>query len=214
MSKVVIVGATALFACVLCAIPLSLRFSPSGGLSLSVDTASAVLGRPLTPMSVVAVHRRADRRAYRRGYYGYGSYSPCYAYGAQPYSYSAYGYGTYAQTQSTSWAPSYGYAYATGPGYGAYSPAALACGKQLQKQCGGVPVLANNMRECMQKSQGKLSPSCVGLANYVVGSCERDALRHCQAVAAGQSNILGCLRTATRVVSPQCHAALDTAFVR
>jgi hypothetical protein len=91
---------------------------------------------------------------------------------------------------------------------------ALACGKQLQKQCGGVPVLANNLRECLKKSQGKLSPRCVGLANYVVGSCERDALQHCQAVAAGQSNILACLRTAQRVVSPQCHAALDTAFVR
>jgi len=92
--------------------------------------------------------------------------------------------------------------------------AALACGKQLQKQCGGVPVLANNLRECLKKSQGKLSPRCVGLANYVVGSCERDALQHCQAIAAGQSNILGCLRTATRVVSSQCSAALDTAFLR
>jgi len=91
---------------------------------------------------------------------------------------------------------------------------ALACGKQLQKQCGGVPVLANNLRECLKKSEGKLSPRCVGLANYVVGSCERDALQHCQAVAAGQSNILGCLRTSQRVVSPQCHAALDAAYVR
>ena len=63
-------------------------------------------------------------------------------------------------------------------------------------------------------SGSPLSPSCVGLAEYVVGSCERDALQHCQAVAAGQSNILACLRTAERVVSPQCHAALDTAFVR
>ena len=92
--------------------------------------------------------------------------------------------------------------------------AALACGKQLQKQCGGVPVLANNMQECMKKSQGKLSARCVSFANYVVGSCERDAVQYCQAVAAGQSNILGCLRTAKRVVSPQCNAALDAAFLR
>ena len=91
---------------------------------------------------------------------------------------------------------------------------ALACGKQLQQQCGGVPVLANNLRECRKKSEGKISPRCVGLANYVVNSCERDALQHCQAVAAGKSNILTCLRTSQRVVSPQCHAALDAAFVR
>jgi hypothetical protein len=203
------VGATALFACILCATPLSLRFSSQGNVLLSEDAARAEIGRPLTATSVAGVHRRAERRAYRSGYYGYGAYSYRYAYGAQPYSYSGY-----AQTQSTSWAPNYGYAYATGYGYGAYSPAALACGKQLQKQCGGVPVLANNMQECLKKSEGKLSPSCVGLARYVVGSCERDALQHCQAVAAGQSNILGCLRTSKYVVSPQCHAALDTAFVR
>ena len=197
MSKAVTVGATALFACILCATPFSPRFSPEGNLSLSVDRASAVIGRPLTPMSVAGVHRRAERRAYRRGHYGYG---------AQPSG--------YAQTQSTSWAPNYGYAYATGSGYGAYNPGTLACGKQLQKLCGGVPVLANNMQECLTKNQGKLSPTCVGMANYVVGSCERDAMQYCQAIAAGGSNILGCLRTAQRVVSPQCHAALDTAFLR
>jgi hypothetical protein len=91
---------------------------------------------------------------------------------------------------------------------------ALACGKELKKQCGGVPVLANNMNECLKKSQGKLSARCVAFANYVVRSCERDAVQYCPAVAAGQSNILGCLRTANRVVSPQCNAALDTAYAR
>ena len=66
MSKVVTVGATTLFACILCATPLSLRFSPEGTVSLSVDSAAAVIGRPLTPMSVAGVNRRAHRRAYRR----------------------------------------------------------------------------------------------------------------------------------------------------
>jgi hypothetical protein len=171
MSKVVTVGATALFACILCASPLSLRLSPEGKVTLPVDSASAEIGRPLTATSVAGVNRRVHRRAYRRG--NYGNYG--------------YGYGTYQ--------PSYGYGYAYEPstqqtysGYGA-----LACGRELKKQCGGVPVLANN---------------------HVVYSCERDALQHCQAIAAGQSNILGCLRTATRVVSSQCSAALDTAFLR
>src|SRR5262249_28913641 len=58
MSKVVTVGATALFACILCATPISLRFSPEGNVTLSVDSASAVIGRPLTPMSVAGVNRR------------------------------------------------------------------------------------------------------------------------------------------------------------
>ena len=212
MSKAVTVGTTALFASILCATPLSLRFAPEGNVSLSMDNAAAVIGRPLTPMSVAGVHRRAERRAYRRGYYGYGAYSAYrYAYGAQPYSYSGYGYG---QTQNTSWAPNYGYAYATGDGYGAYSPAALACRKQLQKQCSGVPLLSSNMQECLKKGEVTLPPICAGLASYVVGNCERDALQYCQAVAPGQGNLLGCLRTATAVVSPQCSAALDTAFLR
>jgi hypothetical protein len=92
--KVVTVGATALFACVLCATPLSLRFSPDGNVSLSMDSASAVIGRPLTPMSVAGVHRRAERRAYRRGYYGYGAYAGPYRYGYGTYQpWSGYGYG-------------------------------------------------------------------------------------------------------------------------
>src|SRR5262245_41228730 len=98
MSKLVTTGATALFVCILCATPLSLRFSPEGNVSLSEDTASAVIGRPLTPMSVAGVHRRAERRAYRRGYYGsgygYGTYNP-YRYGYGTYQPYRYGYGTY-----------------------------------------------------------------------------------------------------------------------
>jgi hypothetical protein len=36
---------------------------------LSLDSANAVIGRPLTPGSVAGVHRRAERRAYRYGYH-------------------------------------------------------------------------------------------------------------------------------------------------
>jgi hypothetical protein len=90
MSKIMTIGATALFACILCATPLSLRVSPEGNVSLSLDSASAVIGRPLTPGSVAGVNRRVHRRAYRRGYYGYpgygyGTYRPSYGYGYQPY---------------------------------------------------------------------------------------------------------------------------------
>jgi Cysteine rich repeat len=92
--------------------------------------------------------------------------------------------------------------------------AALACGEELKKQCSGVPVLANNMLECLKKNQEKLSPRCVARANNVVRSCDIDAAQHCQAVAAGQGNILGCLTTAKRMVSSGCNAALNAAFLR
>jgi len=91
---------------------------------------------------------------------------------------------------------------------------ALACGQELKKQCSGVPVQANNMLECLQKNQEKLSARCRARANNVVRMCERDAAQRCQNVVAGQGNILGCLTTAKRSVSRRCNAALDAAFLR
>src|SRR5215831_9922458 len=39
--------------------------------ALSLDSADARVGRPLTATSVAGVNRRVHRRAYRRGYYYY-----------------------------------------------------------------------------------------------------------------------------------------------
>ena len=121
MSKAMTVSATALFACILCATPLSLRVSP---VSLSSDTASAEIGRPLTATSIAGVHRRQARRAYRRGYYGYAGYNQPYRYGY------AYGSGNYAYGSNQPWFGSTyrpwfgsGYAYQPWSGYGnAYQP--------------------------------------------------------------------------------------------
>jgi hypothetical protein len=57
------------------AIPTSINLSPANVASLSLlstDTADARIGRPLTPLSVAGVNRRANRRAYRSAYYGTG----------------------------------------------------------------------------------------------------------------------------------------------
>ncbi len=82
--------ATVFGALLLCAAPMSLQWSPAKTLSLSVDTADARIGRPLTPMSVAGVNRRVHRRAYygaaaAYGVYnhgrpacGYYPYPPCY----------------------------------------------------------------------------------------------------------------------------------------
>jgi len=60
LSALGIIAAATLF----CAAPLSLHWSPAKSPSLSVDTADARVGRPLTPMSVAGVNRRVHRRAY------------------------------------------------------------------------------------------------------------------------------------------------------
>src|SRR5262249_52864584 len=67
MLKIAAAGATALCAGILCTTPYSLSVTPQGSVSLSMDSAAAVIGRPLTPMSVAGVHRRAMRRTYGVG---------------------------------------------------------------------------------------------------------------------------------------------------
>ena len=84
MKKISVIAATLVAAAVLCAAPISLHLSQDKGVSLSVDKARAVIGRPLTPGSIAGVHRRHERRAYRRGYYG-GGYG-AYGYRHHPYA--------------------------------------------------------------------------------------------------------------------------------
>jgi hypothetical protein len=110
LSALGIIGGAAL----LTAVPISPQWSQKT-VTLSLDSADARIGRPLTPLSVAGVHRRAYRRAYRgavygaAGAYGVGSYYgygyPAYSYGYPAYSYGSYGYGY----------PAYGYG-----GYGGY----------------------------------------------------------------------------------------------
>lgn len=66
MSKHKITGAI-LAAALLCALPVSFDWTNARDPSIELSTAQARVGRPLTPMSVAGVHRRAHRRAY---YYG------------------------------------------------------------------------------------------------------------------------------------------------
>ena len=117
MPKFAAVGATALLVGILCATPISLRVSPEGNVSLSLNSATAEIGRPLTATSVAGVHRRHARRAYRRGYYGYGENYQTYRYGYgtyQPYS----NYGSYPQRSGFGWnQPWSGYAYQPSTGY-------------------------------------------------------------------------------------------------
>jgi hypothetical protein len=71
-----------------CATLLSFGWSEQGGVSLSVESAQARVGRPLTPVSVAGVARRQTRRAVygtaavgaaaaTGAYYGYGQGYAC-----------------------------------------------------------------------------------------------------------------------------------------
>ena len=67
----------------------------------------APLTKSYAPAEKVAYRHRYARRAYRRGYYGYG-YRPYYGYGYRAYPYYGYGYRPYG----------YGYGYRPYYGYG------------------------------------------------------------------------------------------------
>jgi hypothetical protein len=66
MKNASMIGATLLGAAILIAAPISLNKSPDKGLSVSLNSAEARIGRPLTPGSIAGVNRRVHRRAYRR----------------------------------------------------------------------------------------------------------------------------------------------------
>ena len=94
MKKLSMLGIVA-GAALLTATPLSLQWSQKS-VVLSLDTAEARIGRPLTATSVAGVHRRAYRRAVygtaAAGLGGYGYYrhsSPTYSGYSAP---SYYGY--------------------------------------------------------------------------------------------------------------------------
>lgn len=74
---------------ILVAAPLSLKPSSTSVLTVSVDSAEARVGRPLTPMSVAGVNRRVHRRAYygaaAAGVAPYGTYRYRRACGYYPY---------------------------------------------------------------------------------------------------------------------------------
>ena len=85
MKNGIILG-TIVGAALLTAAPFSLQWSQKT-VALSLDSADARIGRPLTRMSVAGVHRRA----YRRGAYGTAAYGTSYYATVNP----AYSYGGY-----------------------------------------------------------------------------------------------------------------------
>jgi hypothetical protein len=66
MRRLALVSATIVGAAILSAAPMSINRSGERNLSVSLDKAYAVVGRPLTPGSVAGVNRRHSRRAVRR----------------------------------------------------------------------------------------------------------------------------------------------------
>ena len=102
-------------ATLLAAAPFSLQWS-QGTVTLSIDSADARIGRPLTALIVAGVQRRSDRRAVRSTVYA-GAAAAAVGYGVGAY-YGGYGYPAYSY--SAPYATSYGTGYGYGSYYGGY----------------------------------------------------------------------------------------------
>jgi hypothetical protein len=77
-----------------CSAIFSFGWSEQGGVSLSVESAQARVGRPLTPVSVAGVARRQTRRAvYGTAAVGAAAAAGAYGY----YQYPSYGQGFVCQ---------------------------------------------------------------------------------------------------------------------
>ena len=66
MKKLAVIGATLVGGAMLCAVPVSVNFSQEKVVSVKLDTAEAIIGRPATPRSAAGVARRTTRRVIRR----------------------------------------------------------------------------------------------------------------------------------------------------
>jgi hypothetical protein len=66
MRSLALIGATVLGGLVFAATPVSVHWTAQKTVSVSLDKAHAVVGRPATPGSVAGVNRRHSRRAVRR----------------------------------------------------------------------------------------------------------------------------------------------------
>jgi hypothetical protein len=106
-----------------CAALLSFGWSEQGGISLSIESAQARVGRPLTPVSVAGVARRQNRRAaYDAGWRDSQPYWGARSYVGGPGVAGAAAVGTAGAVAATSpwgWG---GSPYQTGAGYYAGGP--------------------------------------------------------------------------------------------
>lgn len=62
MKNIRMIGATLIGAAILVVAPVSLHQSPDKSVLVSLNSAEAVIGRPLTPGSVAGVNRQVHRR--------------------------------------------------------------------------------------------------------------------------------------------------------
>ena len=103
-----------------------------------------------------------------------------------------------------------------------------SCGKDIETYCKSAHLANNEIGQCLEKNQAKVSAQCntdrVKVAALLEARfaaqaaapkiCARDAAQKCKGVKAGSGYILRCLLKAQRTVSDKCNEAIDLAGYR
>ncbi len=103
-----------------------------------------------------------------------------------------------------------------------------SCGKDIETYCKSAHLANNEIGQCLEKNQAKVSAQCntdrVKVAALLEARfaaqaaapkiCARDAAQKCQGVKAGSGHVLRCLLKAQRTVSDKCNEAIDLAGYR
>lgn len=105
---------------------------------------------------------------------------------------------------------------------------AASCGKDIESHCKSATLANNEIMQCLEQNQAKVSQKCnadrvtvVALIQERLAAqaaapklCERDAAQYCKGVKAGAGHILRCLLKAQPSVSEKCNTAIDLAGYR
>lgn len=105
---------------------------------------------------------------------------------------------------------------------------AASCGKDIENHCKSATLANNEIMQCLEKNQAKVSQKCnadrvtvVALIQERLAAqaaapkiCERDAAQYCKGVKPGAGHILRCLLKAQPSVSQKCNTAIDLAGYR
>lgn len=103
-----------------------------------------------------------------------------------------------------------------------------ACERDIDSHCKGVNLGGGKLRACLMKNRDTISARCkesfpdimagiekraTARAN-VIKTCDIDRRRVCGDVVKGDGQILDCMLTASRAVSPKCNQAITDAGYR
>ncbi len=103
-----------------------------------------------------------------------------------------------------------------------------ACGKDIDSHCKGVNLGGGKMKACLSKNADTISARCketyaeifTGIEKRakarvaVLKACDIDRRRLCGDIAKGDGQILECMLTASRAVTPKCNQAITDAGYR